>query len=83
VSDRPIGFMLLVTRAGAGGPSPAFRTGSTTGFEVMSDAGQAADLAAQLNGTSSSGQFPETVAAYRETRQPGDRYSVGAVVEWG
>jgi hypothetical protein len=67
MSDRPIGFMLLVTRARSGtGPNPAFRSGSTAGFEVMADAGQAADLAAQLNGTSSSGQFPETVAAYRE-----------------
>ena len=79
---RPIGYMLLKIHRGSERPIPAWTLGSTSAFMVATDADSVADIAAQLNGTSDSGQYRETVAAYRATHQPGDRYIVGAVIPW-
>ena len=75
-------MLLKVSPDSTVGPIPAFTGDRTDAFPVYSSAEGVAELAAQLNGTSSSGQFYESVAAYRATHQPGDRYLVGAVVVW-
>jgi hypothetical protein len=83
VDRQPIGYMLLKVRSdSAAGPVPAWTQDRPSGFMVAIEAEALAEIAAQLNGTSSSGRYHESVGAYRATHQPGDHYLVGAVVPW-
>lgn len=78
----PIGYVLLKIAVDHPEPVPAVTEDRLDGFSLVAEAEAVADIAAQLNGTSTSGLYAGAVEAYRATQLPGDRYLVGAVIRW-